>query len=70
MLTQNWSVPGDGVHALYPALFAGGPSWVSAYPLARPDGAWSLLLVNRDFTNAHSVRVQFNTTAGPAWFFQ
>jgi hypothetical protein len=68
MLTQSWSVPGDGVHLLYPASIAGGSSWVAAYPLARPDGSWGLLLVNRDFENAHSVKVQFNTVAGTAWF--
>jgi hypothetical protein len=68
MLTQDWSVPGAGTHVLYPASIAGGDSWVAAYPLARPDGLWSLLLVNRDFENAHGVEVQFNTTGGSAWF--
>jgi hypothetical protein len=67
MLTQNWSVPGNGVHTLYPAFIA-GTSWVTAYPLARPDGLWSLLLVNRDFENAHAVMLQFNTLAGVDWF--
>ncbi len=68
MVARSWSVPGDGTHVLYPASIAGGQSWVSAYPLARPDGLWSLLLVNRDFENAHDVEVQFDTTSGPAWF--
>jgi hypothetical protein len=68
MVTQIWTLPGDGTHALYPASIAGGPSWVTAYPLARPDGLWSLLLVNRDFENAHGVNVQFDTTSGTAWF--
>jgi len=68
MLAQSWSVPGDGTHVLYPASIAGGQSWVSAYPLMRPDGLWSLLLVNRDFKNAHDVDVQFDTASGTAWF--
>jgi hypothetical protein len=68
MLTQSWSAPGDATQMLYPALIANGASWIAAYPLARSDGQWSLLLVNRDFTNTHSIQVQFNTTAGPAWF--
>ncbi|MGD0190656.1 MAG: discoidin domain-containing protein [Rhizomicrobium sp.] len=68
LLTQSWSVPGNGIHTLYPALIADGPSWVTAYPLARPDGLWSVLLVNRDFTNAHSVTLQFNTASGTQWF--
>ena len=68
MLTESWSVPGNGTQMLYPALIANGPAWVAAYPLARSDGLWSLLLVNRDFEHAHSVQAQFNTTAGTAWF--
>lgn len=68
MIAQSWSVPGDGTHVLYPASIAGGQSWVTVYPLARPDGLWSLLLVNRDFENAHDVEVQFDTTSGTAWF--
>ena len=68
MLTGSWSAPGNGTQALYPALTGNGPSWVAAYPLARSDGLWSLLLVNRDFANAHSVEAQFDTTAGTAWF--
>ncbi len=53
---------------LYPASIGGSQSWVTAYPLARPDGLWSLLLVNRDFENAHDVEVEFDTTSGTAWF--
>ena len=68
MLTGSWSVPGKGVHLLYPAFIAGGASWIAAYPLARPDGQWSVMLVNRDFQDEHSVRVEFNTVDGTAWF--
>jgi len=68
MLTQSWSVPGNGTHVLYPASTGSGDTWVVAYPLMRPDGLWSLLLVNRDFTNAHNVTVQFDTDGGTAFF--
>jgi hypothetical protein len=68
MLTQSWSVPGNGHHTLYPATIGGGDSWIVAYPLARPDGQWSLLLINRDFKDAHDVNVQFETTGGTNWF--
>jgi hypothetical protein len=68
MLTQDWSAPGGGTHALYPASTGSGNAWVVAYPLARPDGQWSVLLVNRDFENAHAVQLQFDTTSGTAWF--
>jgi hypothetical protein len=68
MVTTQWGERVNGEHTLYPASVGGGTSWVTAYPLARPDGNWSLLLVNRDFSNRHSVRVKFNTTAGAAAF--
>jgi hypothetical protein len=68
MLTQSWSVPGDGVHLLYPTSTDANKNWVAAWPLLRPDGLWSLLLVNRDFENIHSVDVRFKLPAGIAWF--
>lgn len=68
LLTRSWSAPAGGTHVLYPASVAGGDSWIAAYPLMRPDGLWSLLLVNRDFENAHAVQVQFDTASGTAWF--
>jgi hypothetical protein len=33
---------------------------VTSYALHRPDGNWSLMLVNRDENNPHSVRVLFS----------
>jgi hypothetical protein len=33
---------------------------VTAYPVLRPDGQWSLLVVNKDHDNAHSVRIMFD----------
>ena len=34
---------------------------VTAYALHRPDSNWSLMLVNRDPSNAHTVQVIFET---------
>ncbi|MBV8799804.1 MAG: discoidin domain-containing protein [Alphaproteobacteria bacterium] len=68
MLSQSWAVPGNGTHVLFPASTDGDSAWVIGYPLQRPDGRWSLLLVNRDFKNPHDVTVQFNTTDGAQWF--
>src|SRR5207245_10088408 len=36
---------------------------VTAYPLHRPDGKWSILLVNKDAEQAHAVRVVFHDDA-------
>jgi hypothetical protein len=38
---------------------ADGNELVTTYAVRRPDGNWSVMLVNRDETNPHTVRVQF-----------
>jgi hypothetical protein len=38
---------------------ANGNTLVTAYAVLRPDGDWSLLVVNRDHENAHPVRIAF-----------
>jgi hypothetical protein len=67
MLTQEWVQPGDGEHRVVPAtsdvVDAAGRVVVTAYALARPDGQWSLLLVNKDPVRAHAVRVQLEDAA-------
>jgi len=42
-----------------------GNALVTSYTVKRPDGNWSIMLVNRDETNAHEVRVTFG---GKAFF--
>jgi hypothetical protein len=63
MINLDWVQHGAGVHRLYPAnadvTDDAGNTLVTAYAAARPDGEWSLLLINKDATNAHAVRVQF-----------
>ena len=63
VITQQWVQPGDQVNKLYKAssdvLDANGHELITAYPVHRPDGKWSLMLVNKDENNAHSVRVSF-----------
>jgi hypothetical protein len=43
---------------------AAGNALVTSYAVRRPDGDWSLLLVNRDASSAHDVRVVFEGAAG------
>lgn len=63
MLTQEWAQRKDAEHLLFHATSDvkdnEGHTLVTAYPLHRPDGLWSLLLVNKDYTRAHQVRVNF-----------
>ena len=32
---------------------------ITAYAVKRPDGAWSLLIINKDPSNAHEVKIAF-----------
>ena len=52
MLAQEWVKPGDEIHELYPAASdlknEQGEQIVTAYALRRPDGLWSLMLINKD----------------------
>ena len=37
---------------------------VTSYAVLRPDGNWSVMLVNRDENNPHTIRVSFDAAAG------
>jgi hypothetical protein len=74
LINLEWVKPGDEVHHLYrascDALDGTGHRLVTVYAARRPDGQWSLLLVNRDQENAHAVRVVFhNAESGSSGFF-
>ena len=70
ILTQEWAQPVDASHRLFTAAAdvkdSEGNVLVTAYPLQRPDGQWSLMLINKDHDHSHSVRVQFNGEGKPA----
>ncbi len=62
MMTQQWFAPGNGTHELYAAranIMHGALPAMSAYALKRPDGTWSVMLVNKDAA-AHDVAVRFD----------
>jgi hypothetical protein len=74
LINTEWVQPGSGVHKVFAAsgdlVDAAGHSLVTAYALERPDGSWSLMLVNRDQENAHSVHIEFGDgSAGEKRFF-
>jgi hypothetical protein len=68
LINLEWVKPGDGLHHTYRATCdlrdAAGRELVASYALERPDGEWSLMLVNRDQLNAHTVRVLFDDSSG------
>jgi hypothetical protein len=63
MLNLDWVKHGAGMHELHPA--AGDlqdeahHNLITAYAVKRPDGAWSLLILNKDPSNAHEVNIAF-----------
>ena len=64
MLTQEWVEPGDGEHRLFHAASdiedSMGRTLVTAYAVQRPDGQWSLMVINKDYDNPHSVTIAFH----------
>lgn len=69
MLTQEWFEPGNGSHELYAAASdtrnGNHDEVVSSYALRRPDGKWSVLLINRDPSRQFAPKVIVrNSTAG------
>lgn len=67
LINLEWAQPGAGEHQMFPAKGdvddGAGHALVTAYALHRPDGQWSLMIVNRDQQNAHSVRISFQNQA-------
>ena len=71
LVTQEWLKPGDEVHEIYPASSdvrnAKSEELITAYAVHRPDGLWSLLLINKDPKRAFSTNLIFrNTVSGAA----
>src|SRR4029453_18973591 len=64
----EWTLPGNGVHRVFSAASdvtdPAGNVLVTAYAVLRPDGDWSVLLVNKDQTNSHGVTIAFHGLAG------
>ena len=64
LLTKEWVQPEDAVHKLFRAAGdikdSSGHVLVTAYAVLRPDGQWSLLLINKDHDHDHAVRIVFD----------
>jgi hypothetical protein len=67
LLTKEWAGQKDAVHRVFSAasdvVDPADHVLVTAYTLLRPDGDWSVLLVNKDQTNPHRVTVAFSGTS-------
>jgi hypothetical protein len=64
LITQEWAEPKDAEHRMYLASSdvkdSQGHVLVTAYALERPDGQWSLMLINKDRDRPHQVRIAFH----------
>jgi hypothetical protein len=74
VITKEWVQPVDEIHTLFRVSSdvkdKDGHILVTAYALERPDGQWSVMLVNKDRDFGHSVRVSFaDTVSGKNRFF-
>jgi hypothetical protein len=67
LINLEWLEPGNGQHRLFAAtadvVDGADHALVTAYPVLRPDGAWALLVVNKDQENAHQVSIRFEDAA-------
>jgi hypothetical protein len=63
LLNLDWVKHGAGVHQLYSAdgdlKDEAGHELITAYAVKRPDEDWSLLIINKDPSNAHEVNLSF-----------
>ena len=66
LITKEWVQPVDAPHRLFKASSdvtdAAGTVLVTAYAVERPDGQWSVMLVNRDQFIDHTVKLVFADT--------
>jgi len=64
LINLEWVQPGNAVNRLYSAASdigdGAGHVLVTVYAALRPDGQWSLMIVNKDQENAHKVRITFD----------
>ena len=59
MINREWVQHSSGIHRMFPSSAdikdGDGNALVTSYAVLRPDGNWSLMLVNRDENSQHAV---------------
>jgi hypothetical protein len=68
LINLDWVQHDGGEHQVFPAKSdvddGAGHELITAYAVKRPDGEWSLMLVNRDQETGHKVRIAFQEGSG------
>ena len=63
VIAKEWVQPVDAIHKLFRVASdvkdQDGNTLVTAYAVERPDGQWSIMLVNKDRVHDHAVKVKF-----------
>jgi hypothetical protein len=63
MINLEWVKHRAGEHQLFSATADlqddAGHTLITAYPVKQPDGEWSVMIINKDPSNAHAVQIQF-----------
>jgi len=63
LLNLDWVKHGAGEHELYAAagdlVDEASHQLITAYAVKRPDGEWSLMIINKDPSNEHEVKIAF-----------
>lgn len=66
MINLEWVQHRSGMHRMFPSSSdikdEAGNVLVTSYTVLRPDGNWSVMLVNRDENSSHSLRIKFFDT--------
>jgi hypothetical protein len=74
MINMEWAQHRSGMHKMFPSTTAirdaGGNDLLTSYALSRPDGNWSLMLVNRDEHEPHRVQVLFRNAGTEDRYFE
>ena len=64
MINFEWLEHGGGANRIFPAsadlMDAAGRTVITSYAVDRPDGTWSLMLINHDLHGAHPIHLVFD----------
>jgi hypothetical protein len=73
LINLEWVRHGAGEHKLFAAWAdlkdGAGHTLITAYPVEQPNRDWSVMIINKDQSNAHKVRVSFDDGSGAAKSF-
>jgi len=61
MINFEWLQHGGGANGIFPASTdlkdAAGRTVITSYAVKRPDGSWSLMLINHDLKDGHPIHL-------------